>query len=313
MAAAISATLPSPRRPLALETLRLFALILVGIVTAPYRRTFYLYTWKPLKDFRRVGGDARALIWMVRDWKADKYDELHSVQVAASFCAGAALTTLSWRKIERPSWLADALWLFSLMCSIWAVITSIQTKSILDDIPDKDQLTNALSDAEVQRMKRVILRYRRTPGIGHWAMLFIWQFPSMSMSYAWCSFLAGLTVYVCTPFIWGQHWSNQHKIAIVYLAVFGLGFFTYCWTSVFVYTSEKSFLASTGSEAKNTSALTSESVAGDMEKSAGLARQGSLGKADIAVGDRHHEGTGEEPDEACARRGPRRARTNLLM
>jgi hypothetical protein len=101
-----------------------------------------------------------------------------------------------------------------LISSIWAVITTIQTKSILDDIPDKDQLNPSLPDMELRRTRRVILRYQKKPGIKHWLMLFVWQFPSMTMSYAWVFFLSGLTVYVCTPFIRHDEWSKDHKVCL---------------------------------------------------------------------------------------------------
>jgi hypothetical protein len=54
------------------------------VATAPYRRAFKLYTWKPLREIRAANGDRKLLIPLVRDWKADKYDELQSVQVAVS-------------------------------------------------------------------------------------------------------------------------------------------------------------------------------------------------------------------------------------
>lgn len=112
----------------------------------------------------------------------------------ASFCAGATLATITWTKIPDPLWIADALWFSSLTCSIWAVITSIKTKSILDDIPDRDLLNLNLPEMELKRAVRVIVRYKKTPGWGHWIMLFIWQFPSMMMSYAWCTFISGLSI-----------------------------------------------------------------------------------------------------------------------
>lgn len=58
---------------------------LVAIVTAPYRRTFKLYTWKPINQIRAAGGDRGILIPLVKDWKADKYAEIQSVQVAVCF------------------------------------------------------------------------------------------------------------------------------------------------------------------------------------------------------------------------------------
>ncbi|KAF2476345.1 uncharacterized protein BDR25DRAFT_339387 [Lindgomyces ingoldianus] len=231
--------------------------VILVIFTAPYRRTFKLYTWKPLRDIRAADGDRKLLVARVKDWKADKYQELQSVQVAASFCAGATLATLSWSKFENPIWAADALWFSSLICSIWAVITSIQTKSILDDLPNKDQLNSSLPEIELKRMRRVILRYKKRPGINHWIMLFIWQFPSMTMSYAWCTFLSGLTVYVCTPFIRNDPWSNRSKIAITYLSVGTVGLFTYVFSSGFVYAGEKDYERSVASTRTNTNDMES--------------------------------------------------------
>lgn len=94
--------------------------------------------------------------------------------IQASFCAGATFATISWTKQPNPLWVTDALWFFSLICSIWAVITSIQTKSILDDLPTRDQLNMSLPEVEVKRMRRVILRYKKTPGLKHYAMMFVW-------------------------------------------------------------------------------------------------------------------------------------------
>lgn len=98
------------------------------------------------------------------------------------------------------------------MCSIWAIVTTIQTKSILDDLPAHEELNASLPEYQVQRMQRAILRYKKTPGINHWIMVFIWQFPSMTMAYAWCTFLSGLTVFMCTPFIRGTPWQDCHKV-----------------------------------------------------------------------------------------------------
>lgn len=58
--------------------------IFLTAVTTPYRRAFKIYTWQPLRDLQAANGDRKLLIPLVRDWKADKYDELHSVQVAVS-------------------------------------------------------------------------------------------------------------------------------------------------------------------------------------------------------------------------------------
>lgn len=59
-------------------------LVLLAIVTAPYRRTFKLYTWQPLKEMDAARGDKSILVPLVRQWKAEKYEELRSVQVSVS-------------------------------------------------------------------------------------------------------------------------------------------------------------------------------------------------------------------------------------
>jgi hypothetical protein len=60
------------------------ASMVLTILTAPYRRTFKLYTWKPIKEMKAAAeaGDRQMLIAVIKDWKTDKYQELQSVQVA---------------------------------------------------------------------------------------------------------------------------------------------------------------------------------------------------------------------------------------
>jgi hypothetical protein len=154
-------------------------------------------------------------------------------------------------------WASEALWFIALICSIFAIITSIQTKSMLDDLPSREQLSGAIPEIEVQRMQRAILRYKKTPGLRHWIMLFIWQFPSMTMAYAWCTYIAGLTVYICYPFLLKVPWQDRHKvshsgrtyggmltvskIAIAYLSFGLVGLVTYVSATIFVYAGEKDY------------------------------------------------------------------------
>lgn len=60
--------------------------LLVIVLTVPYRRTFRLYTWRPLRDIRYAQGDRKELIPTLRDFTINKYAELQSVQVAVSCC-----------------------------------------------------------------------------------------------------------------------------------------------------------------------------------------------------------------------------------
>jgi hypothetical protein len=86
---------------------------------------------------------------------------------------------------------------------------------MLDDLPSHERLEGStLSEIEVQRMQHAILRYKQTPGLKHWIMVFVWQFPSMTMAYAWCTFIAGLTVYLCSPIIENLPWQEKHKACL---------------------------------------------------------------------------------------------------
>jgi hypothetical protein len=99
------------------------------------------------------------------------------------------------------------------MCSLWAIVSTVQVKSMLNDLPDKTDLNPFLPDIEVARLARTILRYKETPRFKHWAMIFVWQFPSMTMAYSWVTFLCGLTVYMCDPFIRRLAWQSRHKVS----------------------------------------------------------------------------------------------------
>ncbi|KAF1913939.1 hypothetical protein BDU57DRAFT_328015 [Ampelomyces quisqualis] len=225
---------------------------LLAVLTLPYRRAFRLYTWKPLRNIRLARGDCKLLIPLVKEWKADKYTELQSVQVAATFCGAAVFSSLPLSRSEHAVWASEALWFIALVCSIFAIITSIQTKSMLDDLPSREQLSGPLPDIELQRMQRAILRFKKTPGLRHWIMVFIWQFPSMTMAYAWCTYLAGLTVYICSPFLRKLPWQDRHKIALAYLSFGLVGLVTYVSATIFVYAGEKDYERSVASSRAST-------------------------------------------------------------
>jgi hypothetical protein len=101
-------------------------------------------------------------------------------------------------------------------------------------------------------MRRAILRYKETPGIKHWVMLFVWQFPSMTAAYAWCCYLSGLTLYLCTPFIQKLEYGDRHKVSLVYLSVAVVCLLTYVFSTFFVYTGERELLHSVTSTRSGT-------------------------------------------------------------
>lgn len=71
-------------------------------------------------------------------------------------------------------------------------------------------------------------------GVGEWRprwkMVFIWQCPAMFMSYSVCFFLAGLTLFVCTPLIRGDRWdtgSNVRVLCVFFMTDFFFLFFLF--------------------------------------------------------------------------------------
>ena len=47
-----------------------------------------------------------------------------------------------------------------------------------------------------------------------WKMVFIWQCPTMFLSYSVCFFLAGLSLFVCTPLIRRDKWNTGSNVSL---------------------------------------------------------------------------------------------------
>ncbi|KAI0898021.1 hypothetical protein F4806DRAFT_387120 [Annulohypoxylon nitens] len=62
-----------------------------------------------------------------------------------------------------------------------------------------------------------------------WNMVFIWQAPMMLLAYSVLAFLAGLTVYICTPLY--NSGLDGKEVAIFYLASLGIGGFCFVSSS----------------------------------------------------------------------------------
>lgn len=57
----------------------------------------------------------------------------------------------------------------------------------------------------------------------------------MLMSYSVCSFLAGLTILVCTPLLRRTPWNTESNIAVTYLAVAVITSLIFLFCSFWVY------------------------------------------------------------------------------
>ncbi|KAJ4313568.1 hypothetical protein N0V94_006892 [Neodidymelliopsis sp. IMI 364377] len=62
---------------------------------------------------------------------------------------------MPWSKTSDAFWVANALFVSCLLCAIWAIISTIQAKSILDDLPDKEDINVSLADLELKRIQLI--------------------------------------------------------------------------------------------------------------------------------------------------------------
>ena len=177
--------------------------------------------------------------------------------------------SFSWNTVADAYWLTSALWYSSLFISVLGIVLAAQQIAVLQLIgqpPKKGAEKTAdvrrylplmLSEVSQQAASRDLAD--ESDGIGvwkpRWKMVFMWQCPTMFMSYSIIFFLSGLTILVCTPLFRGGHWKTGFnvsvytyllvqrkilmpwKVAIVYLAIEAIsgGIFIFCSFWVYHY------------------------------------------------------------------------------
>lgn len=131
-------------------------------------------------------------------------------------------------------WLASAFWYSSLVLAILGILLPAQQITVFQilgkppaQMPDEISSHGASTERRVRRFLPLILSevheqdrhlegHHGRSSIGmwkpRWKMGFIWQCPSMFMSYSVCSFLAGLTIYMCTPLIRNDGWDTGSSV-----------------------------------------------------------------------------------------------------
>lgn len=160
--------------------------------------------------------------------RALTFNDLKSCQCA--ILAAAVIGSFSWTAAFDAYWLAPSLWYSSLVLSILGLLLSTQQISVLylldtEDAPSEPgsnkmdigrylplMLTEVRQHSypvELQRNMQEIKKWRP-----RWKMVFTWQCPIMFMSYSVCSYLAGLTIYVCTPLIRGDGWNAGSNVSL---------------------------------------------------------------------------------------------------
>ncbi len=159
----------------------------------------------------------------------------------SAILAAATIGSFSWGAIADAYWLASAFWYSSLILSILGLLLAAQQVSVLQLLGKPPTLVGE-GYAEKEGVRRFLplilteVRPRQSridstssfDSVGEWRprwkMVFIWQCPFMFLSYSVCFFLAGLTLFVCTPLIRGDKWNTGSNVS--FLFIFHAVFFT---------------------------------------------------------------------------------------
>ena len=144
--------------------------------------------------------------------------------------AAATIGAFSWNAIGDAYWLALAFWYTSLVLSVFGILLAAQQVSVLQILgpPPKKADGDALEKTEIRRFLPLILT--EVPSLGRinpisndgsvgawqprWKMVFIWQCPTMFLSYSVVFFLSGLSIFVCTPLIRRDQWSTASNVSV---------------------------------------------------------------------------------------------------
>lgn len=187
----------------------------------------------------------------------------------SAILAAATIGSFSWSAIVDAYWLASAFWYSSLILSICGILLAAQQIAVLQLLgkPPTQTYSGFPEKADVRRFLPLMLSEVRARGsrtdsvcdsnsVGEWKprwkMVFVWQCPIMFLSYSVCLFLAGLTLFVCTPLIKGDAWNSAsdvrnlthhrcysaltiQQIAVVYLATAASALAIFVFASFWIY------------------------------------------------------------------------------
>jgi hypothetical protein len=147
---------------------------------------------------------------------ATKYCLTQLLQAALS--AGAVIGVFSWPTVEKTVWAAKMLWNWSFFMSTFSLISSAHQR-LLRHLPEKDNLDYsedklllALNLFLQPAVKPTSLSGKMEPRRVSRRMLWIWQCPTMLMSYSWVFFLVGYALHVLTPFFDPSQAESSSKV-----------------------------------------------------------------------------------------------------
>lgn len=224
--------------------------IVLWFFTWPYHWTFKYYTLFPIRHIATVAAENNRLeiIKVVHAWRISKESELQFVKVASTVAAAAVIGVFSWPSVSESLWIAQAFWYMTLLLSIWAIILSSQQHTFLESMP---LLVETSSKEDIDLNLGTILYGPKSMTVDaeqprnatafsvNWNMVFIWQCPTMLMSYSWAIFMIALTLHVLKPLIRREPWDDSSKIAVCYIIVGGTTTLNFAWCSFWSYRSAR--------------------------------------------------------------------------
>lgn len=211
-----------------------FASVLLSVLTSSYSGAYAYHTFNPIeniKDHQQHEGHMLKceLIKASAHFHHVKSDELSFVTkavsqdlfstrrylgyrkfltplVQATLSAAAAVAVFSWPTVETTVWAARMLWHWSFFTSSFSLISSAHQR-LLRHLPEKDDdleynedkirlaLTLFLQPPLEPASPSAKVKQRRISR----RMLWVWQCPTMLMSYSWVLFLVGYALHVLNP------------------------------------------------------------------------------------------------------------------
>ncbi|TLD13524.1 uncharacterized protein PgNI_04889 [Pyricularia grisea] len=180
------------------------------VLTISYSGPYAYHTVDPIERVAELNNatprDDNQLIKALAHFRYLKNQELEFVGKAAALSAAAVVGVFSWPTAEKTIWVAKMLWNWSFFTSCFALISSAQQR-LLRRLPGPEDDDLVFPDEQVQIALNLLLQpVVRPPGGGKEKgrrvsrrMLYIWQNPTMLMSYSWVMFIAGYALHILTP------------------------------------------------------------------------------------------------------------------
>ncbi|KAF9880299.1 hypothetical protein CkaCkLH20_02253 [Colletotrichum karsti] len=244
------------------------ASIATNILTLPYYRFYQQNTLLPILSIAKSVEECESdedISAELQRWRDRKLSEFQLVQVASTLVSAAVIGTFSWPAPDDLHWLSPAFWYASISLSLFSILLASSEQFIFQTIDRSPKERN------IDKELAMILYIRRSRSVDpvhspleevppipqiraiklaeeggwfpkemplvevRWNMIFTWQAPMMLMAYSALCFLAGLTVYVCTPLYVGQGWNDLSKAAVFYLTSFFFCGLTFIWCAYWAY------------------------------------------------------------------------------